>query len=136
MEGKMATVAPFDTCSGLAAGEELGNRIAELNAYLNVAQAHFLELLRKFDEKKYWEALGFKSCAQWLNFKCGLGLNAARERLRVAHALETLPKIEAAFSEGSISFSKVRAMTRIATVDNEDLLLSIALRETRTDLPL
>ena len=126
----MASSAPFDTRSDLSAGEALGNRIAELNAYLNVAQAHFLELLREFDEKGYWEALGFKSCAQWLNFKCGLGFNAARERLRVAHALVELPKISAAFSDGSLSFSKVRAMTRVATVDNEDLLLNIAIHGT------
>jgi len=123
----MAAAVPSDTRSDLSAGEQLGNRIAELNAYLNVAKAHFLELLREFDEKKYWEALGFKSCTQWLNFKCGLGFNAARERLRVAHALARLPKISAAFSDGSLSFSKVRAMTRVATADNEDLLLNIAL---------
>jgi len=46
--------------------------------------------------------------------------------LRVAHALAGLPNIQAAFAEGSVSFSKVRAMTRVATPDNEDLLLNIA----------
>jgi len=122
----MAAVVPFDTRSDQLAGERLGERIAELNAYLTVAQAHFLELLREFDEKGYCEALGFRPCAHWLNFKCGLGFNAARERLRVAHALAGLPKIDAAFAEGRVSFSKVRAMTRVATPDNEDLLLNIA----------
>ncbi len=122
----MADFTPPDAHSGLSEGERLGNRIAELNAYLTVAQAHFLELLREFDEKRYWEDLGFKSCAEWLNFKCGLGLNAARERLRTAHALPGVPKIQTAFAEGRVSFSKVRAMTRISTPDNEDLLLSIA----------
>ena len=122
----MAAVVPFDTRSELSEGEQLGERIAELNAYLNVAQAHFLELLRKFDEHRYWEALGFRSCAHWLNFKCGIGFNAARERLRMAYALVHLPKINAEFSEGTLSFSKVRAMTRVATPDNEDMLLNIA----------
>ena len=122
----MAAVAPFDTHSDLSEGERLGERIAELNAYLTVTQAHFLELLRQFDEQRYWEGLGFRSCSHWLNFKCGIGFNAARERLRMAHALVGLPKISAGFSEGTLSFSKVRAMTRIATPENEDMLLNIA----------
>ena len=122
----MAAVIPFETHSDRSEGERLGERIARLNAYLNVAQAEFLELLREFDSQRYWEDLGFTSCAHWLNFKCGIGFNAARERLRVAHALVELPKIRAGFAEGTLSFSKVRAMTRVATPDNEDMLLNIA----------
>ena len=79
----MAAVASFDTHSDLSEGERLGERIAELNAYLTVTQAHFLELLRQFDEQRYWEALGFRSCAHWLNFKCGIGFNAARDKVHV-----------------------------------------------------
>jgi hypothetical protein len=66
------------------------------------------------------------SCAHWLNFKCGMGMNAARERVRVARALDELPKISAAFEAGTLSYSKVRAMTRVATPENEDFLLHIA----------
>ena len=53
-------------------------------------------------------------------------MNSARERLRVAHALGKLPKIDEAFSNGTLSFSKVRAMTRVADETNEDYLLMIA----------
>ena len=93
----MAIVIPFEP--DLSASQRLAIQIAELNAYLTVAQAHFLDLLHEFDVKRYWEELGFKSCAHWLNFNCGLGLNAARERPRVAHALQDVPKIHAAFAE-------------------------------------
>ena len=57
---------------------------------------------------------------------CGIGLNAAREKLRVARALKGLPNISAAFEKGQLSYSKVRAMTRIADESNEDYLLMIA----------
>ncbi|MDJ0940583.1 MAG: hypothetical protein QNJ00_12560, partial [Woeseiaceae bacterium] len=80
----MAAVIPFNAHTELTEGEQLGERISELNAYLNVAQAEFLELLREFDDQHYWEDQGFRSCAHWLNFKCGIGFNAARERLRIA----------------------------------------------------
>ena len=122
----MASIVSFEARSGASAGERLGKRIAELNACINVAQAEFLELLREFDQQRYWEDLGFTSCAHWLNFKCGLGLHAARERLRMAQALVRLPKIRSGFAEGRLSFSKVRAMTRVATPENEDMPLNIA----------
>ena len=51
---------------------------------------------------------------------------AAREKVRVARSLETLPKISAAFARGAISYSKVRAMTRVATTYKENFLLVIA----------
>ena len=106
--------------------EKLGAEITELCSYLYAAEARLLGLIREFDEKQYWASLGLCSCAHWLNFKCGIGMNAAREKLRVAHALAGLPKINVAFSVGQLSYSKVRAITRIADETNEDYLLMIA----------
>ena len=106
--------------------EKLGDEIAELCGYIYAATHHLLELIREFDERKYWADLGFQSCAHWLNFKCGFGLNSARERLRVAHALGGLPKISEKFSQGAISYSKVRAITRVANETNEEYLLMVA----------
>jgi hypothetical protein len=68
-----------------------------------------------------------KSCAHWLNWKCGIDLGAARERVRVAHALEKLPQIAAAMTAGRLSYAKVRAMTRVAEASNENYILNIAL---------
>ncbi len=68
-----------------------------------------------------------KSCAHWLNWKCGIGLGAAREKVRVAHALGKLPRIAAAMAEGRVSYAKVRELTRVADVANEAYLLNIAL---------
>ena len=53
-------------------------------------------------------------------------MHAAREKVRVANALVELPKMSERFKRGELSYSKVRAMTRIATTDNEDYLLMIA----------
>ncbi len=107
-------------------GEELEAEITELCAYRFALEARFLDRLREFDTERYWETAGFHSCAHWLNLKCSIGLNAAREKLRVAHALADLPKIAAAFAAGRLSYSKVRAMTRIADSSNEDYLMMIA----------
>ena len=109
-----------------ALGEKLGAEITELCGYLYAATYRLLVLIREFDEKGCWELPGLTSCAHWLNFKCGIGMNAAREKVRVARALADLPRISAAFERGEVSYSKVRAMTRVANPDNEDYLLMIA----------
>jgi len=106
--------------------EALGDRICELAAHLNAANCRLLELIAQFDSEEGWGVDGCNSCAHWLNWKCGIGQNAAREKVRVAHALEKLPLIHASFSKGEISYSKVRAMSRVATPANGDYLLMIA----------
>ena len=106
--------------------ERLGAEITELCSYIYAAEARLLSLIRQFDENEYWAAQGLYSCAHWLNYKCGIGMNAAREKVRVAHALGKLPKISEAFAKGVMSYSKVRAITRIADETNEDYLLMIA----------
>jgi len=115
--------APRAPVRNLAALED---EITELAAHLNAATSRLPALIREFDERHGWSGAGMKSCAHWLNWKCGIDLGAARERLRGAHALSTLPQISAALRGGRVSFSKVRAMTRVATPQNEDYLLMIA----------
>jgi hypothetical protein len=73
---------------------------------------------------------GFENCADWLHWRCDLSLSAAREKVRVAHALKTLPRIGMAFAEGALSYSKVRALTRVASRETEEKLLEFALHTT------
>jgi hypothetical protein len=124
---KSALFAAADApVSFYAESERLGAEITELCAYIYAATYRLLTLILEFDEKQYWGLPGLVSCAHWLNFKCGIGMNAAREKVRVAHALKDLPRISEAFRRGELSYSKVRAMTRIADASNEDYLMMIA----------
>ena len=113
-----------------AALEDLEAQITELWGNINAATAHFLFLLAEFDRREGWAQHGVANCAHWLSWQCGIGAVAAREKVRTARALESLPKIEAAFSEGRLSYSKVRALTRLATAETEEELLHIALNGT------
>jgi Domain of unknown function (DUF222)/HNH endonuclease len=107
--------------------EELENQITELAGHLNAANYRWLMLIAEFDRRSGWCDGKLASCAHWLNFKVGLNLGAAREKIRVAHALAALPKIAASMARGELSYSKVRALTRIASDATEDGLLMIAL---------
>lgn len=122
MEGEFSSVST----------PELIEQITTLAGHLNAANARFLALVAELDRRRGWAGWGVKSCAHWLHWKCAIGLGAAREKIRVAHALSKLPKVAAAMTEGRLSYFKVREMTRVADAANEDYLLGIALCGTAT----
>ena len=128
---------PGGTATRAEPGQEfelvrLGDQIAELAARIDAATYELLCHLREFDRRYGWE--GWRSCAHWLNWRTGLDLGAAREKLRVAAALADLNHIAAAMARGQLSYSKVRALTRVATPATEAPLLALALRATASQV--
>src|SRR5688572_17116990 len=116
-ERSLAPAAPDDL-------ERLGEEIAELATELHTATYRLLVRLREFDAREGWN--GFLSCAHWLSWRTGIDLGAGREKVRVARALAQLPLLSGAMERGEVSYSKVRALTRIATPANESQLLEFA----------
>ncbi|MEZ4422740.1 MAG: DUF222 domain-containing protein, partial [Gemmatimonadota bacterium] len=110
--------------------EDLGDQIADLASAIHSATHRLLVLVAEFDRRRGWELGGHPTCAHWLAWRTGIDLGAAREKVRAARALEDLPAIGAAMAQGELSFSKVRALTRVASVDDEEELLALA--HTRT----
>jgi len=109
---------------------ELEAEITELAGHINAANHRFLTLIAEFDDRNGWVDCATQSYAHWLNWKCGIDLGAAREKVRVAHALQKLSKISASMAKGELSYSKVRALTRVATEATEDTFLMVALHGT------
>ncbi len=106
--------------------EELERRITGAAVRLAAATAQWLALIAQFDRREGWGGHGLRSCAHWLAWQCGLSPGAAREHVRVARALTGLPGIRDAFAAGRLSYSKVRALTRVAEPDTEAALLDLA----------
>ena len=104
--------------------ERLGEEIATLAARIDAATYELLVLIRKFDEQEGW-GNGFLTCAHWLTWRIGLAPSAARERVRVARALGDLPLMSEAMKHGQLSYSKVRALTRVARPDTEESLVDL-----------
>ena len=109
--------------------EQLGEAIAQLAARLHAATYELLVMLREFDAQAGWNT-GFMSCAHWLHWRTGIDLGAAREKVRVAKALEALPRLSGAMQRGEVSYAKVRAISRIATAENEARLVDLAYHAT------
>jgi len=117
-----------------AALAERESELATLTAHLDAATHRQLTLIRIIDVSERWAKQGAKSCAHWLSWRVGIALGAAREKVRVARRLGGLEKIDDALRRGALSYSKVRAMTRVATPANEEKLLNIALETTAAQL--
>ncbi|QQR91874.1 MAG: DUF222 domain-containing protein [Myxococcales bacterium] len=114
--------------------DQIGEEIGLLAAQISLATHRLLLLIRAFDEGGGPRKQGALSCAHWLSWRVGMSLGAAREHVRVAHALAELPTVDAQMREGKLSYSKVRAITRIATPANEARLVALALDSSASQL--
>ncbi len=97
---------------------------------LLLTQRHALEyrlstVLRELDQRDGLDGRPLY-LTSWIARQFGMGYGAARERVRSARALRSLPLIDTAFREGKLSYSKVRALTRVANSENEAQLLTAA----------
>ncbi len=114
----------------LRAIDELDRDIVTLATRINAATYELLVLVREFEERAGFVQWGLDNCAEWLAWRCDLTMTTALEKVRVARALKMLPLVSAAFAAGELSYSKVRSLTRVASSENEEKLVTFALRHT------
>ncbi|MCO7194901.1 HNH endonuclease signature motif containing protein [Pseudonocardia sp. McavD-2-B] len=114
----MPTSTPTTTPAGELSLPDLESELLGLAGHIAAAECRFLRLLAEFDDRGGWCGVGVRSCAHWLTWRAGMSLRTATEHLRVAHALTRLPRITEAFAAGRISYSKVRAVTRLVGADD------------------
>jgi hypothetical protein len=98
--------------------DELADGICLRAGRIAAAQAELLLWIAEFDRREGWGGVGMLSCAHWLSWRVGMSLGTARDQVRVARRLEELPELTAAFGDGRVSYSKVRAITRVADPDD------------------
>ena len=106
--------------------DDLEDAIVNLARQMDATMYGYLQLIREFDERHGWKAYSFTDCAHWLSHRCAMTLQTAHDHVRVARALKDLPRVCAGLADGSLSYSKVRALVRLATPDNEQALVEFA----------
>ncbi|MDV6305925.1 DUF222 domain-containing protein [Gordonia amicalis] len=102
-------------------------RVLGYAAQITALTAEFLDLVAELDERESWRGPGIHSLAHWLSWKAGISQRTAHEQVRVAKSLRELPVVRQAFGEGRLTYSKVRALTRVATPMREQELVNLAL---------
>lgn len=140
-ESTAMSIPPHEPGAGADAVRErrrrlagLGDDIARLSAHIEATLAQLFDLIRVFDQSQGWHEEGFRSCAAWLSWRTGIGTGAARERVRVARALGELPHLREALGRGELSYSTARAITRVATPENDAELVEAARFTTAADM--
>jgi hypothetical protein len=132
------TLADLPVAPGTAALsrplERLEAEIVELSSQLTAATSRLLVLVGEFDAVEGWREWGMRSTAHWLSWQCGVGLTAGREQVRVARVLRNLPLLAGEFAAGRLSYSKVRAVSRVATAETESTLVGWAVHATAAQL--
>ena len=113
---------------------ELQHRIGVLAARIHAATAELVQLSAELDSDGAWAESGMRSCAHWLSINIGVDVYTGGEMMRAGHALEELPVLRAAFAEGRLSFDKIRAVTKVAVPDDEDMWTLLALHASGAQL--
>jgi Domain of unknown function (DUF222)/HNH endonuclease len=115
--------------------EHLEHELCELSSHLTAAMARWIALVDEYDRREGWGRWGgVVSTAHWISWQCACSVRTARDHVRVARALRSLPLIREAFATGSLSYSKVRALTRVATPESEEFLHHLATYATASQL--
>ena len=114
--------------------DELDAAICRLASRIHAVNYQLLVLVREFDDRMGWAKWSYPNCAERLSWRCQISVSAAREKVRTAHALRDLPEVSLAFREGRLSYTKVRALTRVAAMHDEGALVRYALGATAPDV--
>jgi hypothetical protein len=122
------------TMLGDLSDEQLADSIITWAGRVAAGEAEQLGLIAEFDRREAWSGPGLLSCAHWLSWRTGLSPVAAREKVRVARALDGLPLIAGEFTAGRLSYSQVRAITRVATAADAQTWVDVARNATAGQL--
>ena len=114
--------------------ERLAGEITELAAHIAAATCRWLLLVAEFDRREGHLHWGMARCEEWLAWCCSLSPETARQQVRVARRLADLPLVRDSFARGELTYSKVRALVRIATAENERELVELGRHATAAQL--
>ena len=121
----------MDAYNAEPSGRDLANGVLDGCRAIAREQHRFLVRLREFDLHRAYRALARGphrpvDTPDWVQATCGMSRVDAQEALRIAYTLLNLPRIDAAFDAGELSYAKVKALASVATMQDEASLLALA----------
>src|SRR5665213_1030731 len=105
--------------------DELGKRVVDLAGRIAASTSRFLVLVAQFDARQGYLSFGLASTAQWLSHACGITHRTAVEHVRVARSLRHYPRLAEEMGAGRLSFSQVRAISRLDQIINQLILTGL-----------
>lgn len=117
-----------------ASDDELAAHIRSFASRIAAAMCAFLLAVAEYDRREAWAVWECRSMTEWLSWQCAISAGTAAQYCRTAQALVALPVVQARFAVGELSYSQVRAICRVATAENEELLVDLARSMTANQL--
>jgi hypothetical protein len=114
---------------------EIEAELCVLHASIESSRSRMLTLVDGVDADGSWVLSGATSTVDWLCKLLDIEAGTAREHVRIARALRDLPATAVALADGTLSYSKAKALTRVATPENEDELLALVAQHPAASLP-
>ncbi|MEQ1785991.1 MAG: DUF222 domain-containing protein, partial [Acidimicrobiales bacterium] len=111
----------YDHCSSMSRA----HAIEQLSALTCATTAEMLAVIAAADAAQDWRVDGCTGMASWLAMTLHVSLPTARTWVRVARALEGLPRLRAGFAEGVISWDQIVAVTTFATAEVDEWLAQV-----------
>src|SRR4051794_1597089 len=108
------------------ARESLRERVVTAGTRWSAGQRELVRSIAALDASGEWAVDGAATCAHWVANALDVEVCTARDWVRVGRCLAVLPSIDAAFEQGRLSYSKVRALICVATPENEGELWELA----------
>ena len=106
---------------------ELAKRLRALSTRAELTRAELVETLVRFDSAEAWRLTGARSCTDWMVAELGYSRASAYQHLKVGRELARLPVLAGLFRAGDLSWSKIVALVRVATPEDERALGIVAL---------
>jgi hypothetical protein len=104
----------------------VGDALIQTIDILNRGKHRLIGLAASFASSDEWIHDGYKTAAHWIADNLDVGVATAREWIRVGRKLIEFPELEHAFATRTLSYSKVRTVSRMATPDSVRELIDIA----------
>ncbi len=129
MSDVMVAAGPL---AGPGPAEDRGAWLVEHRWAMDRGESSWLAALGEFDAGQGWAADRQLSGAAWLMWRTGMARPTAYEKLRTAGQLRRRPIVAAAFADGRLSYSAVRAVTRMDDPDPDVDVALVGLAEAGT----
>ena len=124
---KLRRRPPCRNFGGDPRSQELARHIVERSARISALHRQQLADIAEFDRAEAWRGDGAVSMTAWVTAQCGVSTSTARQWVRSAVNLESLPCLAEGLASGALSLDLVEPLAEVASPSSD-----AALREAST----
>ena len=120
--GTLRRRPPCRNFGGDPRSQELAGRIVERAQRISALHREQLSDIAEFDQSESWRGDGAVSMIAWVTAQCGVSTSTARQWVRAAVNLESLPCLADGLASGALSLDLVEPLAEVASPSSDAAL--------------